>query len=51
MDGNTSAIVPLKKPDFIFKTIASFVTTADRKWTFHNVIVSVTHYCWESKVV
>jgi len=31
MDGNTSAIVTLKKPDFNFKTIASFVTMADRK--------------------
>lgn len=51
MDGNTSAIVTLKKPDFIFKTIASFATMAGRKWTFHNVIVSVAHYCWESKVV
>lgn len=45
MYGDTSAIVTLKKPDFIFKTIASFVIMADGKWMFHNVIVSVTHFC------
>lgn len=45
MDGNTSAIVTLKKAFFICKTVASFVTMADRKWKFHNVIVFVTHFC------
>lgn len=45
MDGKTSAIVTLKKTDFIFKTIASFVTMTYRKWMFHNVTVSLTHFC------